>query len=262
MPTSDNIKYSVHEGRAEITFDRPEVLNAVDGTTLEELNSAIDAAYEDDEVYVILLTGAGRGFCSGGDVSGGYGNTAHGKLAYRQHLAKAQNVTRLLRSGPKPSVAAVNGPAVGSGCDFALACDLRVISEEAYLRQQFVNIGLIPGSGGGLLLSRLIGESKAREYILTGRDITSEAAADLNLVTEVVEPEAVLETARALADEIRDKPVSAVRGAKQLVDPHQSFDDYATAAFDRQWECANHPEHAEAVNALREKREPKFDRPY
>lgn len=262
MPSFDNIQYNVSSGRAEITIDRPEILNAMDGKTLGELNDAIEAAYTDDAAYVLLLTGKGRGFCSGGDISGGYGSTENGKLEYRQHLTKAQNVTRLLRTGPNPSVAAVNGPAVGSGCDFALACDLRVMSKDAYMRQQFVNIGLIPGSGGGFLLSRLVGESKAREYILTGRDITPDAALEMGLVVDAVESGTTLNVARELADEIRDKPVRAVRGAKDLIGPHQSFDDYATAAFEHQWECVNHPEQDEAVTALRDGRDPEFDRPY
>lgn len=262
MASFDNVSVEITAGRAEVTLDRPAVLNAVDGATLTELVDAIQAAHDAPEVYVLVLTGRGRGFCSGGDISGGYGDTSGGKFAYRQHLSKAQAVVRLLRSGPTPTVAAINGPAVGAGCDFALACDLRVLSEEAILRQQFINIGLIPGAGGGYLLPRLIGESKAREYILTGRDITPGDAEDLGLVTDVVAPGETLSAARDLADEVRDKPVRAVQGAKALLGPHQSFADYAEAAFQHQWDCINHPEQTEAVMALREGREPAFDRPY
>lgn len=262
MPTFDNIAYQIVEGRAEITLDRPEVLNAVDGHTLTELNEALIAAHDDPDAYVIVLTGRGRGFCSGGDLSGGYGDTSDGKFAHRQHLMKAQHVTRLLRTGPKPVVAAVNGPAVGSGCDFALAADLRVLSEEAFLREQFIDIGLIPGSGGAYLLTQLVGESKAREYVLTGRDITPEAAMEMGLAVEVVSPDETLEAARELANEVRDKPVAAARNAKALFDVQQSYDDHAEAALEFLWECINHSDQDEAVASVAENREPAFDRPY
>jgi enoyl-CoA hydratase/carnithine racemase len=262
MTTFENVTYEVRAGRAEITIDRPEVLNAVDGETLIELNTALEAAHDDPAVYVIVLTGKGRGFCAGGDISGGYGHTEGGKFAYRQHLAKAQNVVRTLRTGEKPSVAAVNGPAVGAGCDFALACDLRVIDEEAYLREQYVNIGLIPGAGGGYLLPRLVGEAKAREYILTGRDITAAAADEMGLIVEVAPAGTALNAARALADEVRDKPVRAVRGARAIIGTGQSYEEYAEVAFQHQWACMNHPEQDEAVSALLDGRPPEFDRPY
>lgn len=136
------------------------------------------------------------------------------------------------------------------------------MSEEAYMRQQFVNIGLVPGAGGGFLLPRLVGESKAREYILTGRDITAANAEEMGLVVEVTESGEVLDAAREVANEIRDKPVRALEGAKAIVSPHQSYEDYAEAAFQHQWECINHPEQEEAVTALSEGCDPSFDRPY
>jgi len=262
MSTYDNLQYDVTDGRAEITLDRPEKLNAFSTEMLVELNEAILAAMHDDRAYVVVLTGAGRGFCSGADVTDMDGRDDRDrKVTYGAHLWKVQNVDRLLYNGPKPTVAAVNGPAIGAGCDFALACDMRVMDADAYLRQQFVNIGLVPGDGGGWLLPRLVGESKAKEYLLTGRDITAEDAVEMGLAVESVDGD-VVGAARDLANELRDKPATAMRLTKSLVDVGRSFEEYAGEAVDAQWECVNDAEHTEAVRALNEGRAPDFDREY
>ncbi|PGF13911.1 oxidoreductase [Natrinema sp. CBA1119] len=261
MTQFDKIEYSVTDERAEIVFDRPDVLNAFDAQMLEEITEALYEAMTDQAVSVVLLTGNGRGFCSGADVSNMDGRDDRDTpWDYRAHLGMVQNVVRLLYNGEKPTIAAINGPAIGAGCDFALACDLRVASEEAVLRQQFVNIGLVPGDGGGWLLPRLIGESKAKEYLLTGKDITPEAALADGLVVDVVEDGETRSTARELGNDIAAKPRTGVRGTKSLVDVSQSFEEYTQAAFERQWECVNDAEHSEAVAAMREGREPDFDR--
>lgn len=263
MSSFENIAYSVEEGRAEILLDNPEKLNAFDATMLVDLNEAIQQAMADDRVYVVILSGRGRGFCSGADVSNmNDREDRENKLTYGAHLWKVQNVDRLLYNGPKPVIAAVNGPAIGAGCDFALACDLRVMSESAYLRQQFVNIGLVPGDGGAWLLPRLVGESKAKELILTGRDIGAEEAKEIGLAVDVAEDGRALETARELADDLREKPTLAMQNTKGLIDITQPFEEYAHRAYQRQWECINDPEHHEAVAALREGRDPEFDREY
>lgn len=256
-----HVDYSVTEGRAEITLDRPDVLNAFNARMLDELNEALYEAMDDTAVSVVVLTGNGRGFCSGADVSEMDGREdRETPWGYRAHLGNVQNVVRLLYNGEKPTIGAINGPAVGAGCDFALACDLRVASEDAVFREQFVNIGLVPGDGGGWLLPRLIGESKAKEYLLTGKDITPEAALEDGLVVDVVEDGEALPAARELSDDLVSKPRCGIRGTKSLVDASQSFEEYAQAAFERQWECVNDPEHTEAVEAMREGREPDFGR--
>lgn len=255
------IEYTVTNGRAEIVLDRPEVLNAFTVPMLEGLNAALFEAMNDDAVYAVLLTGNGRGFCSGADVDAMSGrDDRETPWDYRAYLGLIQNVVRTLYLGPKPTVAGINGPAVGAGCDFALACDLRVMSEEAMLRQQFVNIGLVPGDGGGWLLPRLIGESKAKRYLLTGEDITPRNALDDGLVVDVVADDELRSATRELADEIASKPARAVRNTKSLIDVSQSFEEYAHRAVTRQWECISDPEHQEAVDAVRQGRDPSFDR--
>jgi enoyl-CoA hydratase/carnithine racemase len=255
-----SLEYTVTEGRAEVVLDRPEVLNAFDSAMIDELNDALESAHDDDEVYVILLTGAGRGFCSGADVSSMGGERDRTDSTVR--LFKVQNVVRKLLHGEKPTVGAINGPALGAGCDFALACDLRVVGTEAYLREQFVNIGLVPGDGGAWLLPRLVGEAKAKELVMTGRDVGPDEAVDLGLAVEAVPTDEVLDRGRDLANTLRDKPAVAMRETKALFDSTATYDDYAQAAIEGQRAARDDPEHTEAVSALREGRDPDFDRPY
>lgn len=261
MPTSNNIDYTVTDGRAEIALNRPEVYNAFTPAMLEAFNEALVDAMSDEDVYVVVLTGRGKGFCSGADVSAMEGrDDRKTKFRYGAQLWKVQYVDRLLYFGPKPTVAAINGPAAGAGSDFALACDLRVMSEKAFLRPQFVDIGLIPGDGGGWLLPRLVGEGKAKEYLMTGRDITAQDADELGLVVDVVPDDDLMDVARDLADDLRDKPKTAIRHTKELIDVRQSFAEYAAAAHELQWACINDPEHHEAVEAFNEGRAPQFQR--
>jgi enoyl-CoA hydratase/carnithine racemase len=257
-----NIDYVVTEGRAEVVLDRPAVYNAFDPEMVVAINECLLEALSDDDVYVIVLTGRGKGFCSGGDVSAMEGRDDRAnEFRYGAYLWQIQHVNRLLYFGSKPTIAAINGPAVGAGCDFALACDLRLMAESAFLRTQFVNIGLVPGDGGGWTLPRLVGESKAKEYLLTGRDITPADADELGLVVDVVEDDRLLDAARELANELRDKPRTAMRNTKALIDTSQSFADYASEAATRQYECVTDAEHREAVQAFTEGRPPDFDRP-
>lgn len=256
----EEINYETTGGVTTITIDRPDVANAFTATTIDELNDAIDRFREDDTQYVGVLTGAGDGFCAGADVGTMPDWQAAGKEAYAEFLERVQSVVRGLRQSAKPTIAAVGGPAIGAGCDFALACDLRTVDSNALLREGFVKIGLVPGDGGAWLLPRLVGEAKAREYLLTGKDITPEAAVDLGLAPEVADDS--LEAATDLAEELLDLPALAVRHTNRLIDPQQSFDAHCAQAITYQWECVNDPEHQEAVAAFREKRSPEFDREY
>jgi len=146
------------------------------------------------------------------------------------------------------------------GCDFALACDLRIVGPDAVLREGFVRVGLVPGDGGSWLLPRLIGEAKAKEYLLTGKDITPRDAVDLGLAIDVVDDP--VERAGELAAELLALPALAVRRTNALVDPDQSFEEYCERAIAYQWECVTDPEHAEAIAAFRENRDPEYERDY
>lgn len=255
---NETVQSEVEEGIGTVTLHRPDVYNAFHEPMMESLNATLRRLTEDDAVYVVILTGAGSGFCSGADVNEMPDWDSLQKEDYAAFLGKIQNVVRQLRSGPLPTIAAVNGPAIGAGCDLALACDLRVMDPGAVLREGFVRIGLIPGDGGAWLLPRLVGEARAREYLLTGRDIPAEEAREVGLAVDV-DPDP-LTRARQLAARLRDLPARAVRLTKQLVDPTASFEDYCRRAIDAQWACVKDPEHHEAVAAFRENREPDYDR--
>ena len=257
----EDVRYETNRGIATITIDRPEVYNAFRRQTILELNAALRDAAEDDGVYALVLTGAGDAFCAGADVNDMPDwHEEMTKEEYAGYLWSVQNVVRQLRGMATPSVAAVDGPAIGAGCDFALACDARIVGPDAVLCEGFVRVGLIPGDGGGWLLPRLIGESKAKEYLLTGRNITSEDAVDLGLAVEVADDP--LASATAFAEEVRDLPATAVQHTNRLVDPQRSFEDYCERAIEYQWDCVNDPEHHEAVDAFSESRNPSYDRDY
>jgi 2-(1,2-epoxy-1,2-dihydrophenyl)acetyl-CoA isomerase len=254
----EHITYAVEDSVATITLDRPDVYNAFNEAMIEELNDALGRVRQDEDAYALLLTGAGDGFCTGADVSTMPDWSSQSKAEYGAFLEKVQGVVTKLRSMGTPSVAAVNGPSVGAGCDFALACDVRYIAPDAYLTEGFVTVGLVPGDGGAWMLPKLIGESKAREYLLTGKKITPEDAEDLGLVSGIAED--VVEAAREFTADVTNKPAVAVQRTNKLVGAGASFDDHCERAIDYQWECVNDPEHEEAVAAMQEKREPEYDR--
>lgn len=255
----EDISYDIEAGTATMTIDRPAVKNAFRAKTVEELNDALERANDDESVTAIVLTGADEGFCAGADVTEMPDWSGMGEAAYGEFLSNVQGVVEKLRTNETPSIAAVRGPAVGAGCDFALACDVRTADSGALFKEGFVNVGLVPGDGGAWLLPRLIGEGPARELLLTGRGVDAEAAAELGLVRRVVDD--ALAEAESIADDISRNPTIAVRRTKALLAGDESFEDHCQAAIEYQWECVNDPEHAEAVAAFQEGREPEYDRP-
>ncbi len=259
--TYTDIKYRVTNGRAEIVLDRPDVLNAYTQETLVELNMALEDAIDDDAVYAIVLTGSGNGFCSGKDVSAG--NEPSYRMEKVDRLGKVASAMRHLYTGPKPTIAAVNGPAVGGGMELALSCDFRVLSEDAFFRDAHARLGATPATGGAWILPRLIGEARAKRAVLLGEDITATEAQELGMAIDVVPGDECLDAAREIASTLRDFPATALRESKRLVDPTvQSFDEHAHAVLDSRWKCEQDPESSEAATALREGREPAFDREY
>lgn len=255
-----DITYDVDDGIATIRFDRPHVSNAFIQRTLTELFEAIGTARTDDRVYVIVLTGSDGSFCAGADINEmPQWDEEMSKGEFAAYLGNVQEIVFQLRDVPKPTIAAVDGPAIGAGCDFALACDFRILGTDAILREGFVRVGLVPGDGGGWLLPRLIGEAQAKEYLLTGKDITSSEAVEMGLAMRTVADP--LSESLALAAEITALPTMAVRYTKQLINSHISLSNHCDQAIEYQWECINDPEHKEAVKAFTENRKPEYDRP-
>ena len=254
---------------AVITLNRPEAMNALTHKTHAELYQAIEEANRDSNIRVIVLTGAGRGFCSGDDVKvifrAGEGYSAEEEQRRREEqLGWLQGGTlggggRILLHINKPSIAAVNGAAVGYGCDLTLMCDMRVASDRARFGEVFLRVGLIPDEAQ-VLLPRLVGLAKAYELILTTDIIDANEAYRIGLVNKVVPHEQLLPAAMELATKIASKPPISVQLAKEgirrgLKMPLEEFSQWHSFAFTY---CQGTEDHQEGSKAFVEKREPKF----
>ena len=197
-----------------ITMNRPEALNALNDQVLRDLDAVLDQVEADDSILVAVITGAGRSFVAGADI--GQMSTltaaeakAFGVLGNRVFL-KLENLT-------KPTIAAVNGFALGGGCELSMACDIRVASEKAKFGQPEVGLGITPGFGGTQRMPRICGTAHAMELILTADTINAQQALEIGLVSKVVAPDALMDTALELANKIASKAQVAIRAAKQAV---------------------------------------------
>lgn len=207
-----DVTYSADEGVATITINRPKVLNALRGQTYEDLISAFSEAGNDDEIGVIVLTGSGdRAFSSGGDVKGQSSRTVS---AGRKHLQKMMELFAVMRNCGKPTIAAVNGYAIGGGHELHLMCDLTIASDKAIFGQVGPRVGSVPVWGGTQLLPRIVGEKKAREIIFLCRQYPAEKALDMGLVNVVVEHDRLMAEVDEWCQEILDKSPQSLRIAK------------------------------------------------
>jgi 2-(1,2-epoxy-1,2-dihydrophenyl)acetyl-CoA isomerase len=232
-----------------VTINRPQRLNAVTPAAGEQLSAAFQDLDADPDTRAIVLTGAGRGFCAGADISGNVGNA-------RDVLLNTWNpLVNTMQGMDLPIIAALNGVAAGAGVSLALACDLRVAAQSARLQLSFTKIGLLPDAGATWLLPRIVGLGRANELAMLARDLKADDALQWGLVNRVCEDGAALETAVALARDIAELAgsVAAVKWAH-----HRTFD--STLAEQLQFEAdtqgwlQQQPDFAEAVNAFREKR--------
>jgi enoyl-CoA hydratase len=253
-----NITYEIEDGIALITLNRPKVLNALNDELLGELDQAMADAGSDDAVGVIILTGSGeKAFAAGADI----GELARLDALGAVNLARrGQGITRRMERLGKPIIAAINGFALGGGCELAMACTLRIASDAAVLGQPEVNLGTLPGYGGTQRLSRLVGKGRALDLILTGRNVKADEALAMGLVNQVVPAHGLLEAARKLAGKLRGKAPLALRFATEAIDGgfEMSLDD----GFN--WEahlfglCASTEDMKEGTSAFLEKRKPAF----
>ena len=214
-----DILYAVDNGVATIRFNRPQALNAVTFATLALLGETFDRAAADAEVKAIILTGEGRGFCSGADLASNMSKPpvdAQGKLDLGLPLEQYYNPLVLkMRALPKPIISAVNGMAAGAGASFALMADLTIAARSAYFLQAFVNIGLIPDAGGTWLLPRSVGPQRAMGLALLGERLPAEKALEWGLIWDVVDDEQLMPTVNALAQRLAAGPGMALARIKQ-----------------------------------------------
>ena len=210
-----NVLYEIKDGVAVITVNRPDKLNALSRATLEDIASAMDAAEGADEVGAVIITGQGeKAFVAGADIS--EINTLDAQSG-REFAQFGQGLFRCIETFPKPVIAAVNGFALGGGCELAMACHMRVASENAKFGQPEVNLGIIPGYGGTQRLPRLVGKGVALELLVTGDMITAARAYDLGLVNALAAPGQAVAKAMEIAAKVVAKGPLAVRGCIEAV---------------------------------------------
>jgi enoyl-CoA hydratase len=212
----ENILFEKKDGVACITFNRPKVLNALNRQTIEELHQALLDARRDQSVRVLILTGAGeKSFVAGADIGELSQQTpVNGK----EFSLYGQSVLHMLETMGKPSICAINGFALGGGCELALACTVRLASNTAKLGQPEVKLGILPGYGGSQRLSRLCGKGVAHELCLTGEMITAEEALRIGLVNHIYEPAELLPAAEALAKKIMANGPLAVKFTMEAIE--------------------------------------------
>lgn len=216
----EHVLFEKRGGIGWVTLNRPEVLNALNAKLVDELDRLFGEAAADEECSVLVLTGAGdKAFAAGADISEIHEKNALGGVAMAD---KGQRVLRRLETMGKPSIAAVNGFALGGGCEIAMACTIRIASEKAKFGQPEVNLGIVPGYAGTQRLPRIVGRGVAMELILTGRIIDAGEAHRIGLVTQVVPPGELLATAEKIAKGLQGKGPLALRAAMELV--NQGYD--------------------------------------
>ncbi|MEM4575460.1 MAG: enoyl-CoA hydratase/isomerase family protein [Archaeoglobaceae archaeon] len=245
------------EGILWVKFNRPEALNAINEEVIRGLRKAIKIAREDKEVRVMVLTGEGRAFCAGADVKMFSKMNTYEARRIIEELGKALEELEDLEI---PVIAAVNGLALGGGCEIAMACDLIIASEKAVFGQPEINLGIIPGAGGTQRLARIVGWKKAMELCLTGERIDAREAERLGLVNRVVEHDKLMEEAKKFAEKLKTKSPKALMFVKQAVNRGFKMSLENGIKYERDLFALSFAskDAEEGIRAFVEKRVPKF----
>jgi len=262
---SDVLLYEQEGSVVTLTMNQDETRNAISSDEMIDAFEAVARKINrDDTVSVVILTGAGKAFSSGGNVKDMHekegmfgGSPVELREGYRRGI---QRIPLAMHNLEVPLIAAVNGPAIGAGCDLAMMCDIRIASTKARFAESFAKIGIIPGDGGAWFLPRAIGMSRACEMAFTGEAVNAETALSWGMVSEVTEPEDLMAAARKLADRIAVNPPRALRMTKKLLKEGQkvSLETLLELSASMQSLAHHTSDHAEAVAAMLEKREPSF----
>jgi len=259
LPGLDYLRFTAHDGVATLVINRPQVHNAVSLATMAELERVLDWMEAEASLAVLILSGAGeRSFVSGGDLKDFEQITTHEAAAAMSR--RMQLITGRLRALPALVIGAINGDCLGGGCEVALGCDLRIVSETAHFGFKQVNLGITPAWGGRRRLVRLVGRARALTLLLTGELIDAAEALRIGLADRVVASGRVIEAATELAREVARNPRMAVRAIKRMVNEDDRTDDEQAREleadlFARTWISADHQE---ALDARKERREPRF----
>jgi enoyl-CoA hydratase/carnithine racemase len=257
----ENLDITEDSGIVTVKLNRPEKLNALVGHMRRDLAEALEQAGSDRSVRVVVITGAGRAFCAGGDIARAVElMDQNNSEEFARLLGAARRVVTAIRGMTKPVIASVNGPASGAGCNLALACDLRIASESATFSQSFVKIGFQPDWGGTYFLPRLVPSNKACEMFFLGDSIDAREALRLSLVNWVVADEALESETRRLAERLRDAPPISIASAKQAVymGQHEDLETMLRYEVEGQMRCFESRDGKEGLRAFLEKRAPRF----
>jgi 2-(1,2-epoxy-1,2-dihydrophenyl)acetyl-CoA isomerase len=260
-PETSFVMESKHGGVALLVMNRPERLNALNADLANALNEALTRVAQDDSVHVVVLTGAGRAFCAGGDLAVINKGRQSGETKELEPILRAgMQVVLKMRTMPQPVIAAIHGPAAGAGMNIALAADIRMASEEATFGQNFAKVGLFPDYGGTYFLPQLVGPAKAAELFYTGEMIDAQTALRLGIVNHVF-PAAHLENeVKSLAQKIAQGPQVAVRAVKQAIfgKEKERMVKILEHEVQQQLKCFLSEDCSEGMRAFFEKRQPKF----
>jgi len=255
------IDTSRDDGVATITLNRPEKLNAFAGTMREDLLDALRTCDADDACRAVVITGAGRAFCAGGDVEFMSELRKRGDVdGFRKLLDAGRDVVMQIATMPKPVIASINGVAAGAGCNLALACDIRIASDAAKLGETFVRIGIHPDWGGTWFLPRLVGRSRAMELLMSGRMVDANEALSIGMVDRVVPAAELRVPTLQLARSLAAGPSAALGDIKRAVNASLANDLATQIALEseHQLRAFVSDDAREGIDALLEKRAPKF----
>ena len=255
--TFENLGFKIEDGVALITLNRPDKLNSFDNSMGANFQTALDHCLDNTEIRCVLLTGSGRGFCAGQDLE----EAISGISDIEEHVEHKYNpIVRKIRAIEKPVIAAVNGVAAGAGANLAYCCDIVVAAESAKFIQSFVNIGLIPDTGGTYFLPRLVGLHKAAVMMMLGEKMTAEEGKDLGLVYKVFPDGELMDGAMALAKRMAQMPTRGIGLTKKALNYslRNTMNEQLAVERDLQGEAGRTSDNAEGINAFLEKRKPVF----
>ena len=261
MSSFETLLFEVEDRVATITLNRPDAFNALTRTLNRELKEALGGIADDSQVGAVVITGAGRAFCSGQDLRQADGSLSDPAARVREDLNEFYAPMILaMRRLPKPIIGAINGVAAGAGMSLALATDIRVASDRASFMQAFSRVGLVPDAGSNYFLPRLVGPPRALELAWTARRVGAEEALDIGLVNTVVAADELATTAQELAAQLARGPALAIGLTKQamLKSMESSLPEVLAMEAELQARCIVTDDFAEGVAAFLEKREPRF----
>lgn len=254
------ILFEVNNGIATITFNRPEFANAIGDYTVDETVDALNKCGQDDNIRAVILTGAGKMFSAGGDISKFKRDMDRGEFLTSDYVAHCGRIPMAIRECPKPVIAMINGSAAGGGLAIALACDFRVMTEKSKLVSAYIGLGFCGDMGQIKFFQSFIGVSRTTEILMLSKAINAQEALDLGLCNRVCEVEKLKDTTMELAIALSHQPTQAIAKQKQLFNEffYGDLEEFILREAKYMEELARTQDHREAVNAFIEKRKPNF----